>query len=108
MILIVDSFQALWQKLHTQSQLSKSRTDKCTWLQNYAQLYRLQKPNNPTHANPTDVKEFLEQGKTTYELLKDPQRQMPDIELQMLKKNEHSDVILCESAISVNNDFVKK
>lgn len=65
-------------------------------------------PTTPPMPIPQTSKSFLEQGKTTYELLKDPQRQMPDIELQMLKKNEHSDVMLCESAISVNDDFVKK
>lgn len=49
MALIVDSFQELWWKLPTQSQLSKSITDKSTWLQNCAW---------PTHANSTDVKEL--------------------------------------------------
>lgn len=89
----------------TQSQLSKSRTDKCTRLHNDAQLYRLQNLTSPAMPTPQMSKSFLEQGKSTHGLLKDPQRPMPDTELQKLKKNEHSDVILCESAISENNEF---
>lgn len=62
-------------------------------------------PTTPPMPIPQMSKSFLQQGKTTSELLKDAQREMPDTELQMLKKNEHSDVILCESAVSENNDF---
>lgn len=62
-------------------------------------------PTTPPMPTPQMSKSFLEQGKTTYELLKDPQRQVPDNELQILKKNEHSDVVLCVSAISENNEF---
>lgn len=62
-------------------------------------------PATPPMPTPQMPKSCLEQGKTTYELLKHPQRLMPDTKLQMLKKNEQGVVMLCESALSENNDF---
>lgn len=90
---------------HLVTAFKKSRTDKCTGLQMMPNCMDLKKPNYPTHSTPQMSKSFLEKGKSTSGLLKDPQRQMADPELQMLEKNQHRDVILCESAVSENNDF---
>lgn len=46
---------------------------------------------------------FLEYGKTTYESLEDSQQQGPDTGFQMVKKNEHSALILFQTAMSENN-----